>query len=59
MKSGQKFSEEVRSRAVRLADEHRGEYSSLAAALQSIVPKFGCTPEALREWVNKVAVEAG
>lgn len=59
MKSGHKFSEEVRPRAVRLVDEHRGEYPSLAAALQSIAPKFGCTPKTLREWVNKAAVEAG
>ncbi|AIA54351.1 Mobile element protein [Acidithiobacillus caldus ATCC 51756] len=59
MKSSQKVPREVQSRAVRLVEEHREEYPSLAAALQSIAPKIGCTPKTLRVWVNQAAVEAG
>lgn len=59
MKSSQKVPREVQSRAVRLVEEHREEYPSLAAALQSIAPKIGCTPRTLRVWVNRAAVEAG
>ena len=35
MKKSSKFSPEVRERAVRLVQEHRGEYSSLWAAANS------------------------
>ncbi len=34
-----KFSPEVRERAVRLVQEHRGAYPSLWAAVESIAPK--------------------
>ena len=42
MKKSNKFSPEVRERAVRLVQEHRGEYPSLWAAIESIAPKIGC-----------------
>lgn len=42
-----KFSPEVRERAVRLVQEHRGEYPSLWLAVESIAPKIGCTPQTL------------
>ena len=54
-----KFSPEVRERAVRLALEHRGEYPSLWAAIESIAPKIGCVPQTLNEWVKRVEVNTG
>ena len=39
-----KYSPEVRERAVRMVQEHRGEYSSPWAAVESIAPKIGCSP---------------
>ena len=42
MNKSNKFSPEVRERAVRLVQEHRGEYPSLWAAIESIAPKIGC-----------------
>jgi transposase len=36
MKKSNKFSPEVRERAVRMVQEHRGEYPSLWAAIESI-----------------------
>ncbi len=42
-----KFSPEVRERAVRLVQAHRGEYPSLWAAVESIAPKIGCVPATL------------
>ena len=59
MKKSNKFSPEVRERAVRLALEHRGEYPSLWAAIESIAPKIGCVPQTLNEWVNRVEVNTG
>ncbi|WP_309116556.1 hypothetical protein [Saccharothrix sp.] len=44
-----RHSAEVRQRAVRLVQEHVGEYPSWWAAVCSIAPEFGVTPETLRK----------
>jgi transposase-like protein len=54
-----KFSPEVRERAVRLVQEHRGEYPSLWAAIESIAPKIGCVPQTLSDWVKRYEVDSG
>ena len=59
MKKPNKFSPEVRERAVRMVQEHRGEYPSLWAAVASIAPKIGCVPQTLHEWVKQAEVDAG
>ena len=59
MKKSNKFHPEVRERAVRMVLEHRGGYSSLWAAIESIAPKIGCVPQTLNEWVRKHEVDAG
>ena len=59
MNKSNKFSPEVRERAVRMVQEHRGEYPSLWAAVESIAPKIGCVPQTLLKWVNRVEVDAG
>ena len=59
MKKSSKFSPEVRERAVRLVQEHRGEYPSLWAAIESIAPKIGCVPQTLLEWGKQSEVDAG
>ena len=59
MKKSNKFSLEVRERAVRMVQEHRGEYPSLWAAIESSAPKIGCVPQTLHEWVKRVEVDKG
>ena len=59
MKKSNKFSPEVSERAVRMVQEHRGEYSSLWAAIEPIAPKIGCVPQTLNEWVKRMEVDAG
>jgi transposase-like protein len=59
MKKSNKFSPEVRERAVRMVQEHRGEYPSLWAAIESIAPKIGCVPQTLNEWIKRDAIDAG
>lgn len=59
MNKTSKFPPEVRQRAVRLVQEHRGEYPSLWAAVESIAPKIGCVPQTLLEWVKRDEVDSG
>jgi transposase len=59
MNKSTKFSPEVRERAVRLVQEHRGEYPSLWAAVESIAPKIGCVPQSLHEWVKRQEFDRG
>lgn len=58
MSKQNKFSPEVRDRAVRLVQEHRGEYPSLWAAVESIAPKIGCVPATLLEWVKRSEIDS-
>ena len=59
MNKTNKFSPEVRERAVRMVQEHRGEYPSLWVAVESIAPKIGCAPQTLLTWVKRQEVDAG
>jgi transposase len=58
-KTTNKFSPEVRSRAVRLVLDHEHEHPSRWAAIMSIAAKIGCTPQTLLEWMKKAEVDAG
>ena len=59
MSKNNKFSPEVRERAVRLVQEHRDEYRSLWAAVESIAPKIGCTPTTLLDWIKRAEIDRG
>ncbi|WP_371179622.1 IS3 family transposase, partial [Escherichia coli] len=52
-------SPEVRQRAVRMVLESQDEYDSQWAAICSIAPKIGCTPETLRVWVRQHERDTG
>ena len=53
MSSSNKYSAEVRERAVRMVLEHQSEDESQWAAIGSIAAKIGCTSETLRKWVRQ------
>ena len=59
MNKSNKFSPEVRERAVRMVQEHRGEYPSVWAAIESMAPKIGCVPQTLLTWVKRVEIDTG
>lgn len=58
-KTPNKFSPEVRTRAVRLVLDHAGEHASRWQAIISIAAKIGCSAYTLHEWVKKAEVETG
>ena len=59
MDKSNKYSPEVRERAVRMVQEHRADYPSLWAAIESIAPKIGCSAHTLLEWVRRQEVDSG
>jgi transposase-like protein len=58
-KTTNRFSPEVRARAVRLVLNHEGEHTSRWAAVSSIAAKIGCTAQTLHEWVKKAQRDSG
>jgi len=58
-KPSNRFSPEVRPRAVRMVLEHGGDHASQWAAIGSIAAKIGCTAETLRKWVRQAERDSG
>ena len=58
-KCGNRYSPEVRERAVRMVFEHQGEFDSQCAAIKSIAPKIGCGPDTVRAWVRRAETDGG
>jgi len=59
MGRGIRYSPEVRERAVRLVQDHVGEYDSQWSAIVSIAGKIGCTTETLRRWIRQSEIDTG
>ena len=59
MSKQNRYSPEVRQRAVRMVFEHQSDYESQWEAIGSIAGKIGCTAETLRKWVRKAEIDTG
>ena len=58
-KTQNRFSPEVRERAVRMVFEHEKDYRSRWAAVESISTKIGCTAQTLNGWVKRHEIDHG
>ena len=59
MSRSNRYSPEVRERAVRLVREVQLDHNSQWSAIQSVAAKIGCTHETLRRWVRQAEKDHG
>src|SRR4051795_6986703 len=58
-KTSNRFSPEVRQRAVRMVLDHGGDHASQWSAIGSIAAKIGCTAGTLRKWGRQAERDQG
>ncbi len=59
MNGSNKFSPQVRERAVRLVQEHRDEYHPYGRQWNRLHPKIGCVATTLLDWVKRAEIDEG
>ena len=58
-KTSNRYSPEMRARAVRMVLEHQGSCETQSAAVSAIAPKIGCIPETSRVCVRQAERNSG
>lgn len=57
-KTTNRFSPEIREKAVRLALDYEGQHGSRWQAIVSIASKIGCSAHSLKEWIKRSEVDS-
>jgi transposase-like protein len=52
-KISNRYSPEMRARAVRMVLEHQGSYDTQPAAVAAFVPEIGCIAKTLKIWIRQ------
>ena len=58
-KTTNKYSPEVRERAVRMVLDNSGGHESRWSAIVSVSSKIGCAANTLHEWVKRAEIDSG
>ena len=58
-KTTNKFSAEVRERAVRMVLDNPGQHGSRWQAIASVAAKIGCSANTLNSWVKRAEADSG
>ncbi len=53
------YDAQTRAKAVRLVQDHRGDYASEYEAMKTIGARLGINAETIRKWVRQAEVDAG
>lgn len=53
------YDTETRAKAVRLVQDHRGDYASEYEAIKTIAGRLGMNSETLRKWLRQAEVDTG
>lgn len=59
MGKNKQYDEAMKAKAVRLVQDHRGEYRSEWAAITATAGRLGMTPETLRHWIRQAEIDQG
>ncbi len=54
-----RYDQDIKAKAIRLVREHAGDYPSEYAAITAVAGRLGKTPETLRKWIRRAAVDEG
>ncbi len=54
-----KYDEQTRAKAVRLVQDHRGDYASEWEAIKTVSGRLGMNAETLRKWLRQAEVDNG